>query len=137
MYKKLDPGSKANNGPVSVLPFIMESIWKKFMTNFMNIWKFSSVSYCVVSESKFNRSSHSQMFFKTDFPKYLAILTEKYLQTRNFIKGKLQHRCFPVRFANYFKKTFFTEHLQWLLLIQHNMLFRLIQKWQTELDLGS
>ena len=34
MYKKLDPGSKANNGPVSVLPFIMESIWKKIYDQF-------------------------------------------------------------------------------------------------------
>ena len=32
-----------------------------------------------------------------------------------FIKKRLQHSCFPVKFAK-FLKTFFTEHLQWLLL---------------------
>ena len=38
------------------------------------------------------------------------------LQARNVIKKKLQQRCFPVKFAEYLRTPFFTEHLRWLLL---------------------
>ena len=34
----------------------------------------------------------------------------------NFIKKKLQHRCFPVNIAKFFKDSFFIEHIRWLLL---------------------
>ena len=34
----------------------------------------------------------------------------------NFIKKRLQHRCFPVKFAKFLRTPFLTEHLQWLLL---------------------
>ena len=34
------------------------------------------------------------------------------LQVRNFIKKRLQHNCFPVKFANFLKNTYFAEHLQ-------------------------
>ena len=34
----------------------------------------------------------------------------------NFIKKRLQHRCFPMKFAKFFRAPFFTEHLQWLIL---------------------
>ena len=37
------------------------------------------------------------------------------LQACNFIKKWLQHRCFPVNTANLLR-TFYTEHLQWLVL---------------------
>ena len=30
---------------------------------------------------------------------------------KNFIKKRLQHRCFPVKFAKFFKNTYFEEHL--------------------------
>ena len=33
-----------------------------------------------------------------------------------FTKKKLQHRCFPVKFAHFWEHHFFTEHLQWLIL---------------------
>ena len=33
-----------------------------------------------------------------------------------FIKKKLQHRCFPVNIAKFLRTTFFIEHLRWLLL---------------------
>ena len=29
----------------------------------------------------------------------------------NFVKKKLRHRCFPVKFAKFFRTPFFTEHL--------------------------
>ena len=38
------------------------------------------------------------------------------LQACNFIKKRFQHSCFLVKFAKIFRKQFFTEHLQWLLL---------------------
>ena len=34
----------------------------------------------------------------------------------NFIKSKLEHRFFPMKFANFLRTPFFTEHLRWLLL---------------------
>ena len=37
-------------------------------------------------------------------------------QTYNFIKKRLQHRCFPVKYAKYLGTPFFTEDLRWLLL---------------------
>ena len=37
------------------------------------------------------------------------------LQACNFVKKWLQHRCFPVNTANLLR-TFYTEHLQWLVL---------------------
>ena len=35
-----------------------------------------------------------------------------FLQACNFIKKKLQHRCFPVKIAKVFKNSCFEEHLQ-------------------------
>ena len=35
----------------------------------------------------------------------------------NFIKKRLQHRCFPLKFAKLLRTPFLTEHLRWLLLI--------------------
>ena len=34
------------------------------------------------------------------------------LQVCDFIKKRLQHRCFPVIIAKFFKNTYFEEHLQ-------------------------
>ena len=36
----------------------------------------------------------------------------------NFIKKRLQHSCFPVKFSKFFKNIFSIEHLRWLLLEQ-------------------
>ena len=38
------------------------------------------------------------------------------LQVCNFIKKRLQHRCFPVKLAKFLKTPFFKEQLWWLLL---------------------
>ena len=56
---------------------------------------------------------------------------ENYLSEKvcNFIKKRLQHRCFPVKFSKFLRKFFSTEHLWWLLLksnllqIMSNFLF--------------
>ena len=37
-------------------------------------------------------------------------------QNCNFIKNRLQHKFFPVKFAKFLRTRCFTEHLQWLLL---------------------
>ena len=37
-------------------------------------------------------------------------------QACNFIKKRLQHRCFPVKFLKVLRARYFTEHLQWLIL---------------------
>ena len=38
------------------------------------------------------------------------------LKACNFIKKRLQHRCFPVNIAKFLRTSFFTEYLRWLLL---------------------
>ena len=38
------------------------------------------------------------------------------LKAWNFVKRRLQHRCFPVAFAKCLRTPFFTEHLRWQLL---------------------
>ena len=40
----------------------------------------------------------------------------------NFIKKRLQHRCFPVKYYEIFKSSFFIEYLRWLLLLVVNKL---------------
>ena len=74
------------------------------------------------------RSSRSQMFFKIDALKNFANFTGKHLcwslffnkvsfeRSATLLKKRLQHRCFPVKFAKYLRASFFTEHLRWLLL---------------------
>ena len=57
-----------------------------------------------------------------------AIFTGKHMcwsffQACNFIKKRFQHRCFSANIAKYLRKTFFTEHLRWLLLkVWYNIL---------------
>ena len=45
-----------------------------------------------------------------------AIITGKVLKTCNFIKKRLQHRCFTVKIPNFIRTAFFIRHLWWLLL---------------------
>ena len=37
------------------------------------------------------------------------------------LKKRLWHRCFQVNFANFLRKTFFTEHLRWLPLVKKSL----------------
>ena len=68
------------------------------------------------------------MFFEIGVLKNFATFTGKHalesllnkvasLKPCNFIKKRLQHRCFPVNIAKFLRTTFFTEHLRRLLLI--------------------
>ena len=67
------------------------------------------------------------MFFKISVLRNFASFTGKHvrwrlflikrlLQASNFIKKRLQLKCFPVKFAKLLRRVFFTEHLRWLLL---------------------
>ena len=73
-------------------------------------------------EASVGRCSSKQVFSKSS-----QILQEKLVLEPNFtkvagllccnvVKNRLQHRCFPVKFAKFLRTPFFTEHLQWLLL---------------------
>ena len=55
------------------------------------------------SKKSFKRSRRSQMFADCRRPATL-------------LKKRLQHRCFPVKFAKFLRTPFFSEHLCWLLL---------------------
>ena len=47
----------------------------------------------------------------------LFLIKLQVLKTCNFIKKRLQHRCFPVKFAKFLRTPFFfTKHFRWLLL---------------------
>ena len=66
------------------------------------------------------RSTRSQTFFIIVVLKNFANFTGKSLYWSLFlifysVKQRLQHRCFPVKFAKFLRKTFFTEHLRRLL----------------------
>ena len=43
------------------------------------------------------------------------------LKTFNFIKKRLQPRCFPVNIAKFLRKALFKEHLGWVLLINFSL----------------
>ena len=45
------------------------------------------------------------------------ILLIKILKACNFIKKRLQHRCFPVQFAKFLRTPYFIEHIRLLLLL--------------------
>ena len=66
------------------------------------------------------------MFFKIGVRKNFTNFTGKHLcwslfliklQACNFLKKRLQHRDFPVKFVKFLKTSFFTDHLRWLLLL--------------------
>ena len=75
----------------------------------------------------FFRSSRSQIF-KISVLKYFTIFTGKHLcwglfnkvtdlKTCNFIKKRLQHRCFLVNITKFLLTAFLIEHFWWLLLL--------------------
>ena len=45
-----------------------------------------------------------------------ATFTGKHLYWNNFMKKRLQHRCFSLNIANFFGKAFLIKQLRWLLL---------------------
>ena len=80
----------------------ISTFYKRYTANIAEVKHLLAVNYCCklsISGSPWYRSSCSHMF-----------------QAWKFIKKKLQHRCFPVNIAKFFRTTFFKEHLRWLFL---------------------
>ena len=111
--------------------------WTRINSYFrpVNIAKFLRTAFLYTS-----RSSRLQMFFKIGVLKSFANFTGKHLCWRiffkktfrhkvcNFIKKKLQHGCFPVRFTKFLKALFFIEHFWWLLLLLQRLLLHFFKK---------
>ena len=69
-----------------------------------------TLSRSLLVQTRHCRSSLSQKFFKIDVLKDFANFTGKHQcwsLACNFIKKRLQHRCFPVKFANFLRTPFF------------------------------
>ena len=102
----------------------------------IRLWNFTPL----LTVDQIFRSSRSLMFFKIGAKKFnrfkiglklqnIAIFIGKHLcwslflirlqafQDCNFIKMRLQHRCFPVNIAKFLRTTFFIKHVKWLQLI--------------------
>ena len=82
-----------------------------------------------------SRSSCSQMFFKIDVLRnfeifagntYVGVLIYVGFQAWNFIKKRLQQRCFPFNIAKFLKIAFFCGTLWWLPLFFYSICF---DKW--------
>ena len=83
----------------------------------VNIAKFLRTAFLYTS-----RSSRLQMFFKIGVLKSFSNFTGKHLcwslflkncrlKNCSFITKRLQHRCFPVKFANFFKERIFLQNI--------------------------
>ena len=97
--------------------FIYLSFRIAFLVYFWENVRFTSYMacyYCVVWVGK-HSNSRSQTFYKIDALKNLAIFTGKHLCWRyfliNFIKKRLQHRCFPVNIAKCLSTAFYVEYI--------------------------
>ena len=107
--------------------FTTLSTTKNSFSQNTNHWLLSSCEYCKVFRTAFlqntSRSSRLQIFLKIGILKNFANVTGKDLRWSLFSKNlhaeglqlhkkRLQHRCFPVKFAKFLRTPFLTEHLQ-------------------------
>ena len=62
----------------------------------------------------------SEVFFKIYVPENTVLKSLSDIMTGlkagNFIKKRLQHKCFPVSIAKFLRTAFFTKQLRWLFL---------------------
>ena len=94
---------------------------------------------CQKIQCCFKQKQTFAVLFKIDVLKNFANLTRKHLcwslffnkvsglrpsGLQNVLKKRLQHRCFPVKFARFLRTSIFTEHLWWLLPSQIRDVFR-------------
>ena len=81
----------------------------------------------IVSFSSRSLSRLNQIWFKCETRLLFFLIIFYYIEKQlsfkigvpqacNFIKKRLQHRCFPVKLAKFLRTPFFKEHLRWLLL---------------------
>ena len=86
-----------------------------------------SQNFREISQKQPFRTSHRRCSIKKVFLKILQISQENTfvgvsfnkvvgLKACNFIKKRLQHKCFPVNNVKFFRTAYFIEHLGWLLL---------------------
>ena len=59
---------------------------------------------------------HQFLWRKISRSSHPVAVVRKHLRTCNFIKKRLQHRCFPAKSAKFLRTPFLLEHFQWLLL---------------------
>ena len=86
-------------------------------------WRFGHISLKPdYSEAAVRRCCSKQVYLKISHyskKKYvLKSLSDKVvgLKVCNYIKNRLQHRCFPVNFGKFLRTSVFIEHFRWLLL---------------------
>ena len=77
--------------------------------------KVFSLKLCEGLRTNIFRSSRSQLFFKIGVFLKISVLESLFnkvagLKACSFIKTRLQHKCFPVKFAKFLRTPFFTEH---------------------------
>ena len=81
-----------------------------------NVWR----TIPKLKKKRIVRSSRSQMFFSIDLLKGFAHFTGKHLCWSLFLikfqASRPAAQVFSCEISKIFKKTFFTEHLRWLLL---------------------
>ena len=93
-----------------------KNIVKKLMMIFNDLFEETKNS-CNSYQLRIERSSRLQMFFKIGD---LGVLG---LKACKFIKKRLQHRCFAMKFVNFFRKPFAID-LDFLVLHKHLLCFR-------------
>ena len=77
------------------------------------------------------------MFLKfSQIPKENTCVGDTFLKSCNpedSVKKRLQHRCFPVKFAKYLRTPILTEQLQWLLLTFNSYFQRIPERKMVQL----
>ena len=58
---------------------------------------------------------HQFLWRKISRSSHPVAVVRKHLRACNFIKKRLQHRCFLAKSAKFLRTPFFPEHFQWLL----------------------
>ena len=52
----------------------------------------------------------------------------------NFIKKRLQHRCFPLKFAKFLRTSFSTVHLRYTLAFKNNQEWQFVQRFFNDIS---
>ena len=107
----------------SIAPPIMNSLFL-FRGNVHNIHNFQNVLEIVWYRSLFLRANllqDSEAVVRTCSEEKVFLKISQNSQENtcarfSFLKKRLWRRCFPVNFAKFLRRLFFTEHLRWLFL---------------------
>ena len=130
LCKKNSFSAKLQGGPIdhNLRKTPVENSWIKILQNNSKclLWNDKChTRYCSVCY----RRGRPEVFFKKGVLTNFAKFTGKHLchsfffhkvanlRPATLLKMRLWHRCFTVNFAKFLRTSFFTEHLQWLLLL--------------------